>query len=218
MPAEREAGTLSAVDASSPAKAPGVSTPSIASVEPDERGVTIVWSDGGRGRYLHFWLRENCPADGSSLSGQRLLALADIPVDIRPKSVAARGDTVTLVWSDGHRSTFDGAWLRERSHESGAKPPPLDIATWDASLDPEDLVVGFASAIDADRVPGAGGRVHHLRQSPHRGLSPGGAFQSSSIRLKATIARPIAVNHSSERAIASAILGFLPPTTTHHVQ
>ena len=150
MPAEREAETLSSVNASSPATAPGVSTPSIASVEHDEHGVTIAWSDGTRGRYLHFWLRENCPADGSSLSGQRLLALADIPVDIRPKSVGARGDAVTLVWPDGHRSTFDGAWLRERSHSCGAKPPPLDVATWDASLDPEDLVVGFASAMEDD--------------------------------------------------------------------
>lgn len=150
MPAEWEAGTLSSVNASRPAAAPGVSTPSIASVEPDEHGVTIAWSDGTCGRYLHFWLRESCPADGSSVSGQRLLALADIPVDIRPKSVGARGDSVTLVWPDGHRSTFDGAWLRERSHSCGAKPPPLDVATWDASLDPEALVVGFASAMEDD--------------------------------------------------------------------
>ena len=150
MPAEREAGTLSAVDASSPAKAPGVSAPSIASVGHDERGVTIAWSDGTCGRYLYFWLRENCPTDGSSLSGQRLLALADIPAEIRPKSVGAHGDTVSLVWPDGHRSTFDGAWLRERSHPSRTKPPPLDLATWDASMDPEDLVVGFASAMADD--------------------------------------------------------------------
>ena len=150
MPAERETGTVSAVNASGLAAAPGVSAPSIASVEHDERGVTIAWSDGACGRYLHFWLRENCPADGSSLSGQRLLALADIPVDIQPKSVGTRGDTVTFVWPDDHRSTFDGAWLRERSHTCGAKPPPLDIATWDASLDPEDLVVGFASAMEDD--------------------------------------------------------------------
>ena len=148
MPAEREAGTLSAVNASGSATAPGGSSSSIASVEHDERGVTIAWSDGARGRYLHFWLRENCPTDGSSLSGQRLLALADIPADIRPNSVGARGDTVTLVWPDDHRSTFDGAWLRERSHTCGAKPPPLDVATWDASLDPEDLVVGFESAME----------------------------------------------------------------------
>ena len=97
---------MSAVNASRPAPVPGGPSPSIASVEHDERGVTIAWSDGTRGRYLHFWLRENCPADGSSLSGQRLLALADIPVDIRPKSVAARGDAVTLVWPDDHRSTI----------------------------------------------------------------------------------------------------------------
>ena len=148
MPAEREAGTLFAVNVSGPATPPGGSSPSIASVEHDERGVTIAWSDGARGRYLHFWLRENCPTDGSSLSGQRLLALADIPADIRPKSVGARGDAVTLVWPDDHRSTFDGAWLRERSHTYGARPPPLDVATWDASLDPEDLVVGFASAME----------------------------------------------------------------------
>ena len=150
MPAEREAGTLFAVDASSSARAPGGSAPSIASVEHDEHGVTIVWSDGTGGRYLHYWLRENCPTDASSLSGQRLLALADIPVDIRPKSVGAGGDTVTLEWPDDHRSTFDGAWLRERSHSAGAKPPSLDVATWDGSLDPEELVVGFASAMEDD--------------------------------------------------------------------
>ena len=141
---------MATVNRSSPVTATGGSAPSIASVERDERGVTVAWSDGARGRYLHFWLRENCPTDGSSLSGQRLLALADIPVDIRPKSVGKHGDTVTLVWPDDHRSTFDGAWLRERSHSSEAKPPPLDIATWDASLDPEDLVVGFASAMEDD--------------------------------------------------------------------
>ena len=46
------------------------------------------------------------------------------------------------------------------------------------------------------------GREH----DPLRGI------QSSSNRLKATIARPVAVNHSSNRLSTSAIFGFLPPT------
>ena len=141
---------MAAVDTSNPATAPGVSGPAIASVERDERGVAIVWSDGTRGRYLHFWLRENCPADGSSLSGQRLLSLVDIPVDIRPKSVRVRGDSVTLVWPDDHQSTFDGAWLRERAHSCDAKLPRLEIVTWDASLDPRDLVVTFGAVMEDD--------------------------------------------------------------------
>ena len=129
---------------------PGASWPSIASFEHDERGVTVGWSDGTHGRYLHFWLRENCPADGDSLSGQRLLSLGEIPTDIRPKSVRARGDSLTLVWPDDHESTFEGAWLRERSQSFDSKPPPLDIPTWDASLDPKNLVVAFDRVWDDD--------------------------------------------------------------------
>ena len=141
---------MAAVNILTRALAPGVSGLSIASAERDDRGVTIVWSDGTRGRYLHYWLREHCPTDGRSLSGQRLLSLADIPVDIRPKSVHTRGDSVTLVWPDGHCSTFDSAWLRDRVHSSDTKPPPLEIPTWDASLNPENLVVGFGSVMDDD--------------------------------------------------------------------
>ena len=132
------------------ATSPRGSERSIAFLEHDERGVTIGWSDGARGRFLHFWLRENCPVDGDSLSGQRLLSLGDIPVDIRPKSVRARGDSLALVWPDDHESTFDGAWLRERSQSPDAKPPPLDIPTWDVSLDPESLVVAFVHVMDDD--------------------------------------------------------------------
>ena len=44
-----------------------------------------------------------------------------------------------------------------------------------------------------------------------------GTHLSSRFR-KASIARSIASNHSSDRLSTSAIFGFLPSTTTHHVQ
>ena len=69
---------------------------------------------------------------------------------------------------------------------------------------------GGGAARGAVRDPGH--RVFGRRHDPLRGIQP------SSSCLKAAIARSNALNHSSERLRTSAIFGFLPPTTTRHVQ
>lgn len=56
------------------------------------------------------WLRLACECDicGDSRSGKRWVTPADVPVDTRYRSIGSTpGDTVTIIWSDGHRSRYD---------------------------------------------------------------------------------------------------------------
>ena len=77
------------------------------SIVQDEAGLTVTWSNGASGRFLYFWLRENCPEDANSLTGQRLLNLGDIPDDIRPTHVGLVDGSVCLNWPDGRTSVHD---------------------------------------------------------------------------------------------------------------
>ncbi|WP_205665454.1 gamma-butyrobetaine hydroxylase-like domain-containing protein, partial [Priestia megaterium] len=51
-----------------------------------------------------LWLRERSPDDATldSLTGQRLIEAADLPLDLSLTQVQLDGDTLSLAFSDGH--------------------------------------------------------------------------------------------------------------------
>jgi gamma-butyrobetaine dioxygenase len=98
------------------------------------RSVLCHWADGRRGRFPAIWLRDSCSCAEcrDPGTGQRLLAVLDIPEEIAPGEVAltAEGD-LEVVWTPGgHRSRYDSAWLRAYA----ADPPCRTPVLWDASL------------------------------------------------------------------------------------
>lgn len=68
-------------------------------------------------RGLHpVWLRANCPCPRcqDAHSGQRLVAITDIPADVAVDEVTVTGDAVEITFGpDGHRATFDCRWLAQ---------------------------------------------------------------------------------------------------------
>ncbi len=90
-----------------------------------ERGLLLRWSDGSESFFHHVWLRDccHCPDCGDCYSSNRWLVPADIPLDIRPRTVRIDGEGGLVVeWDgDGHRSRYPGAWLHENRYDAAAR-------------------------------------------------------------------------------------------------
>jgi gamma-butyrobetaine dioxygenase len=80
-----------------------------------------------------LWLRANCPCTGCQDpgSGQRLVAVTDLPAEVTVAGVLASDGTVEVIFGpDGHRAVFAAGWLARY----GAPGPggPEDDRTEDA--------------------------------------------------------------------------------------
>jgi gamma-butyrobetaine dioxygenase len=123
---------------------------SIVDTNADNEAVCVTWADGQQARFPHFWLRETCPEDGNSLTGQRLLSLCDIPDDIRPQTTSVEEGNLKLIWPDGHVTIQDSDWLR--SHAGSNYQWPVKIEPWDNRLDPKKLMIDFDTVMNDDDV------------------------------------------------------------------
>jgi alpha-ketoglutarate-dependent taurine dioxygenase/DUF971 family protein len=93
--------------------------------------------DGQRSAFPAFWLRDNCPC-GECVHPQtreRVLDTFSLDPDVEPVAVKASGDFLSIDWSDGHRSEYPMAWLRD--HRPDQRAPDSALAAprlWDANL------------------------------------------------------------------------------------
>jgi gamma-butyrobetaine dioxygenase len=92
------------------------------------RRVAVRWREGGGAEFPFLWLRDNCRCAQCRHpgNGQRLLDTLDIPEDIAPKIVAAKGEALEIGWSDGHDSRYAADWLKahELSPQARARRRP----------------------------------------------------------------------------------------------
>jgi gamma-butyrobetaine dioxygenase len=68
------------------------------------------------------WLRANCPcADCRDPgSGQRLVAVTDLPADVTVAEALASDDAVEVIFGpDGHRAVFAAGWLARYGDPGG---------------------------------------------------------------------------------------------------
>jgi gamma-butyrobetaine dioxygenase len=86
----------------------------LAAFSHDERLLHITWSDGHRSTFDSLWLRDNCPEDRDSASGQRLVDIIELPPDPKLRSVRELDDhSLEMSWFDESRSSrFSLDWLR----------------------------------------------------------------------------------------------------------
>jgi gamma-butyrobetaine dioxygenase len=76
------------------------------------------------------WLSDNCPcSECRHASGQRLLDTTAIADDLALVRLEERNGTVLALFTDGHESRFDAAWLREQ-----LAPPPSRRRLWGADV------------------------------------------------------------------------------------
>lgn len=140
-------------------------------------------------RFHHVWLRDNCPCRDCRIeeSGERRLFTGDIPDDL--VATTAHVDdagTLTVDWSDGHRSAFGSEWLaaHDYSDDEARRARRHEPVLWDAGATERlprfdhDAVVGSTAGqlayLDAlrdygaaivQRVPSVDGEVERFAQA-----------------------------------------------------
>ncbi|XP_037799323.1 gamma-butyrobetaine dioxygenase-like [Penaeus monodon] len=95
--------------------------PKLASASQDHNTlkVQVRWRDGERDEFPYVWLRDNCQCPDCFLrsASSRLLRVAGLSTDVRPREVQVSNDGYFLkvVWENGHESTYVSDWLNERA-------------------------------------------------------------------------------------------------------
>ena len=97
----------------------------IGSFDFTDNHLNIHWSDGRKSNLAAIWLRDHCqmPQSRDPVSGQRLLNITDIPVDIHIASVTQDKENLIVDFMpDSHRSEFSVSWLLDNCYCLNAQP------------------------------------------------------------------------------------------------
>jgi gamma-butyrobetaine hydroxylase len=90
----------------------------VAAFSHGEDQLKITWSDGHMSKFDALWLRDNCPGDRDSRTGQRLIDIVDVPPEPKLLSVHRMDDvSLAISWSgEQHTTHFSLAWLRRHCY------------------------------------------------------------------------------------------------------
>ncbi|XP_035905202.1 uncharacterized protein LOC118509122 [Anopheles stephensi] len=97
----------------------------------------------------YVWLRDHCRCEDcyNGATFQRSTSILDLPLDIQPESCEIYDDKISIVWQDGHRSSYDLNVVfsnhvdnfRKRLEEQRAQ-----LVLWDRELIASDSSPGYA--------------------------------------------------------------------------
>jgi len=122
-------------------------------VSADDWTLAIEWNDGTSAEFASIWLRDNLPEDRDAYSGQRIIDVADLPLDPRIRSATLEGAAVRVVWQDEARTAmFALDWLHQRALDRDRAPAPEPHAWLEgARLEPQrDFASQPLAALQAD--------------------------------------------------------------------
>ncbi len=99
--------------------------------------IELAWDGGGRSVLPYLWLRDNCGCGDCRIAqtSEKRFMLTEVPADLAPREIDLSDDELTLVWPDGHATTYRGETLRAfaaaperqwRSWPDGFTPPRCD--------------------------------------------------------------------------------------------
>ncbi|KAL6045369.1 Gamma-butyrobetaine dioxygenase, partial [Balamuthia mandrillaris] len=98
------------------------------SADDDKHGrhVSIQWKDNTESKYHLKWLRDNCLCEAcmDQDSGQRIFRVVDSDERMSQASaasVSSNEESLSVVWTDGHESSFPSSWLRRYCYGQTAK-------------------------------------------------------------------------------------------------
>ncbi|MGI9508646.1 MAG: gamma-butyrobetaine hydroxylase-like domain-containing protein, partial [Geminicoccaceae bacterium] len=116
----------------------------------DGQALEVCWADGSIRRFHAIWLRDNAldEATRSSINGQRLITLDDIPASTRVADVTIIDGALDVLFTpEGRRTRYPSAWLRDNAYDRRTdviRPhPPAGVECWDCALDATALSDGF---------------------------------------------------------------------------
>ncbi len=96
----------------------------------------VTFQDGTQASFPSIWLRDNQSQDRDSLSGQRLIDVADLPAAPSIRALTLDGATLTVHWVDAAPpARFPASWLY--THARPTQDPERRVRHWleGASLD-----------------------------------------------------------------------------------
>ncbi|XP_042886150.1 gamma-butyrobetaine dioxygenase-like [Penaeus japonicus] len=93
--------------------------PGLVSASQGHNTLKVFWREGEPEEFPYVWLKDNCqcPACFLSTASSRVARVSNLSLDVRPKDVhvSPDGESLTVVWEDGHEGTFEAGWLHERA-------------------------------------------------------------------------------------------------------
>lgn len=99
-------------------------------IEQHQDYVSIAWNAQERSRFHWLWLRDNCHCKlcFNVNSRQKYYDSGSLEPGLHAQQVEHLPSQLKIVWSDGHRSTYDLDWLRQRDYSQGIprRPEPID--------------------------------------------------------------------------------------------
>jgi gamma-butyrobetaine dioxygenase len=114
----------------------------------------IEWSDRFRSSYHAIWLRDNCRCEdcGVPETGRRKLRLTGLDLDVTvTEAIITPDDRLTILWADGHKGSFGGAWLRANTYDEAARRARcFKPRIWDDGLRQHPPVMDFAAVYTDD--------------------------------------------------------------------
>ncbi len=121
----------------------------------DGQALELRWADGSVKRFHAIWLRDNAMDETtrSTVNGQRLITLQDIPADTRVADLDIADDALDILFSpEGKKIRFSAAWLRDNAYdcETGGAAPhlPSGVESWDGTLDAASVSADFQTVAD----------------------------------------------------------------------
>jgi gamma-butyrobetaine dioxygenase len=118
----------------------------------------LVWTDGAISKYHWLWLRQSCECSVcfNSYARQRYFDPSIYFAGAAPESVVENGDTLSILWKDGHPSVYPLDVLRRKTYSGrGTMPPgPKKIAwsRWPRNELPQSIHFKLNEALERDAV------------------------------------------------------------------
>ena len=124
----------------------------------DDGSYLSIDAENGPMRFHAIWLRDNAqdPDTRATGSGQRLIAIRDIPQDVRIETAQIAEDVLRVAFApEGKAVEFCSDWLKANAYDIAHNDSPgwlsEDVQTWDQSL-MDSLPIGDFSKISSDNV------------------------------------------------------------------
>ena len=124
----------------------------IRSVATENDLLIVRWADGHESRFHPIWLRHQCwcPDCGTPETGVRGIRLHHIDEGVSIQSVDVEGNSVRIIWPDGHRSEYAARWLRNHCYSDVERARRrVRPVLWDGTLG-AGIPVGSLTEAEAD--------------------------------------------------------------------
>ncbi|MFN3661505.1 TauD/TfdA family dioxygenase [Yoonia sp.] len=89
----------------------------------EDKGLRVPLASGQTGYFNYFWLRDNCPSSFDSETRERTFDIFHLDKPPHPQKAELAADGLSVVWNDGHVSTYSMEFLESYATGERRKDP-----------------------------------------------------------------------------------------------